>query len=407
MFSKDQLSQLNEPIDDQLVCGVYLKLDKSAFRSIRNEFNIAQSALRKLSQNPSEHEVDQLQSHCLEVWGDLATSLFNNFISITRDIELISWFIAAQTLLDNTLESTANSLQWLADLVEQHWEPLNPVIPVEKLISDSDQGQVCEQTKAKINAFSQFMGDSEDSSILYAPLLQFSLLGSVTFYDFQSAEKKGGVPTLKESVALILNGERNAIQEKLNNVMRCRKEIERMETVLAIKTAEANITNASLGFVKNLFFKLDNALQVLSGMAAKKESSITSEPDNANITEASSEEFELLAGENNLLSVTQAREINDVPVLLRNDNLDIIAASNSMNRDLAFRLLRQIADYFHVSEPHSPISFMLEKSIRWGYLPLPELLQEMLKEKSEDKIESIFNTVGLDSKEKIDLPNVN
>jgi type VI secretion system protein ImpA len=83
-----------------------------------------------------------------------------------------------------------------------------------------------------------------------------------------------------------------------------------------------------------------------------------------------------------------------------------LGALNNMNRDLAFHLLREIADYFRQSEPHSPSAFMLEKVIRWGYLPLPELLQEMMAEKSADSVTAMFNAVGLNHLEQVNLPEV-
>ena len=128
-FSKHQIEQLSTPLSDDSICGVYLKLDKGAFRPLRNEFNVAQTALRKLSQNPSADEKDALQEACLNSWKTLSDSLFEQFSNTTRDIELISWFVAAQFLLDTTLESAANSLEWLADLSEKYWVHLNPVLP--------------------------------------------------------------------------------------------------------------------------------------------------------------------------------------------------------------------------------------------------------------------------------------
>ncbi len=87
-------------------------------------------------------------------------------------------------------------------------------------------------------------------------------------------------------------------------------------------------------------------------------------------------------------------------------NLSELGDLNNMNRDLAFHLLREVSDYFRQSEPHSPISFLLEKAIRWGYLSLPELLQEMMSEQSSDTLSSIFNAAGLNHLDQVLLPDV-
>jgi len=58
----------------------------------------------------------------------------------------------------------------------------------------------------------------------------------------------------------------------------------------------------------------------------------------------------------------------------------ITAALNS--RDDAFKQLNIIADYFKKTEPHSPISFMLTKTVRWGNMPLEELMKELIPDSS-------------------------
>lgn len=405
-FSEDQISLFLEPLAPQAPCGIYLKLDKSAYRSIRNEFNLAQTSLRKLCQNPSEDEKDELESFNISSWDRFASTLLTLFTSTTRDIELISWFIASQILLDDSFESVANVFQWLADLIERHWFSINPTLSDDALTSDTDMGRLAEQTKIKLKAFSQLMGDSEESSLIYAPLLQTPLVGLVTFFDFQSADKKGEIPALKEKVALVLKDEKKEVQEKLNNTFRCLYEIDRIDAVLKIKIIEAQVKNVNLSFVKNLFTKVDAALQQLSGMSAQKKVFVSEHdenvPDQGDALDTSlTQEVDALSQQD-----LQGNIGNEIAMILRADNLNLIATSNNMNRDLAFRLLREVADYFYVSEPHSPISFMLEKAIRWGYLSLPELLQEMLKEKNSDQVEGIFSDLGLDCDNKLDLPHV-
>jgi len=73
-----------------------------------------------------------------------------------------------------------------------------------------------------------------------------------------------------------------------------------------------------------------------------------------------------------------------------------------MNRDLAFHELRKIANYFAKSEPHSPVSFLLEKAIRWGYMSLPDLMEELVS--GNDKVLGQINLITGISEEKADLP---
>jgi type VI secretion system protein ImpA len=83
-----------------------------------------------------------------------------------------------------------------------------------------------------------------------------------------------------------------------------------------------------------------------------------------------------------------------------------LANQQVVNRDQAFRQIRDIADYFRKTEPHSPVAYLLEKVIRWGYMPLPELMTELLSNQQET-IDRIFNLTGLDEEGATALPEVN
>ncbi|MHC6527710.1 type VI secretion system protein TssA [Vibrio proteolyticus] len=403
-FSKQNIEQLVVPIASDAVCGRYLKLDKSAFRPLRNEFNVAQTALRKLSQNPSEDELEDLQKACLASWQTLAESLLNQFETTTRDIELIAWFIAAQILLDSSLNSAANVLQWLAELAEQHWASLHPVLPEEKLKSTEPDQQQREQADAKVKAFFQLNGDSEESSIVYAPLLQQVLVGNVSFYDYQSAERKGEVNQLKARVSAMAVQQRAEIQQRMDNTVRCIEQVERLAAVVSQHTQNVGVSAANFGFVKALFQRLEHALHQLTGV--KPTPKTTSAPT-AVISEQP--ENRVSSGADDGLTPCQAAQsyvVSGAPLSLSAGNLAQIATTNNMNRDLAFHLLREVSDYFRQSEPHSPVSFLLEKAIRWGYLPLPELLQEMMAEQGGDTLSKIFNAAGLNHLDQVTLPDV-
>ncbi len=52
----------------------------------------------------------------------------------------------------------------------------------------------------------------------------------------------------------------------------------------------------------------------------------------------------------------------------------------NLDRDKAFEILQQIATYFRQTEPHSPVSYMIQKCVQWGKLSLPQLLLELVKD---------------------------
>ncbi len=67
-------------------------------------------------------------------------------------------------------------------------------------------------------------------------------------------------------------------------------------------------------------------------------------------------------------------------------------------REEAFARLREVADYFRGAEPHSPIALLVERAVRWGNLSFPQLLQEMVK--SDDNLAPIWDVLGISAPER-------
>jgi len=403
LFSKKDIPELMSPIQDDAVCGVYLKSDKGAFRPLRNEFNVAQTSMRKLSQNPSAEEREILQEQNHENWEQLSQSLLKQFQTVTRDIELVSWFMASQVVLDEQLDALSNTLVWLGDLVEQQWDELNPVLPESKLKSDGEAGCAAEQYEAKVKAFFQLLGDSEESSLLYAPMLFQPLVGDISFFDYQSAERKGELNQLKQQASAHVGHERAQINQKLNNLTLCLEQIGRLAGLTREKANSIGVASPNFNFVKGLMTKYSAALQQLTGVKVELKAAAPAPETQDQALESS--RVEQLDSSGISPSVASSVEAA-APMTLGTGNLSQTAKTNSMNRDVAFHLLREISDYFRQSEPHSPVSFLLEKAIRWGYLPLPELLQDMMAEQQGDQLNQIFNAAGLNHLDQVLLPDV-
>jgi len=59
------------------------------------------------------------------------------------------------------------------------------------------------------------------------------------------------------------------------------------------------------------------------------------------------------------------------------------APSGAINtREAAFAQLLEIAKFFRKTEPHSPVSYVIEKAVKWGNMPLNELINELIPDSS-------------------------
>jgi len=59
----------------------------------------------------------------------------------------------------------------------------------------------------------------------------------------------------------------------------------------------------------------------------------------------------------------------------------------------ALRLLAEIAAFLRETEPHSPVSYLIQRAVRWGEMPLAQVLQEVVKDPAV--LSHIWDTLGI------------
>jgi type VI secretion system protein ImpA len=63
------------------------------------------------------------------------------------------------------------------------------------------------------------------------------------------------------------------------------------------------------------------------------------------------------------------------------------------SRKEALEQLQNVADFFRRTEPHSPVSYLVQRAARWGQMPLAEWLQEVIK--NAEVLGEVKETLGL------------
>ncbi|MNS87533.1 hypothetical protein D3C72_1214800 [compost metagenome] len=58
----------------------------------------------------------------------------------------------------------------------------------------------------------------------------------------------------------------------------------------------------------------------------------------------------------------------------------MLAHGRIEDRAHAYQLIRDVADYLARHEPHSPTPYLLRRAVRWGQMPLADLMQDILRE---------------------------
>lgn len=59
-----------------------------------------------------------------------------------------------------------------------------------------------------------------------------------------------------------------------------------------------------------------------------------------------------------------------------------VAAGAIQNRQDALKRLADLAEFFRKTEPHSPISYLVQRAVKWGEMPLETWLQDVIKDEA-------------------------
>ena len=59
----------------------------------------------------------------------------------------------------------------------------------------------------------------------------------------------------------------------------------------------------------------------------------------------------------------------------------------------AYETLERLADYLGSIEPHSPTPYLIRRAVSWGKMPLPQLMNEILREGGD--LHGMMNMLGL------------
>ena len=63
------------------------------------------------------------------------------------------------------------------------------------------------------------------------------------------------------------------------------------------------------------------------------------------------------------------------------------------SRQEALRRLSEVAEFFRQTEPHSPVSYLVQRAVKWGTMPLDGWLQEVIKD--EAVLGALRETLGV------------
>ncbi|SCZ61395.1 type VI secretion system protein ImpA [Epibacterium ulvae] len=377
------MADILAPIPGDSPYGVFLKGERQIYRGLRNAFNGAQAAWRKYSETPDALADSENQSANAVAWEALAEQCASCLCETSKDLEILSWYVASKLHGHKPFEKTRDALAAMADLLETGFENLQPNPPVEKLRGDTDEVKAAEIAELRLRSFVQLFGEVEGSGLLNAPLTNLPLIGEVTFGKFLLADKDGNLEELKAEVMAHIGGEGQALTSKIEALQSMHDLITGIDKRVKTYATAHGQTPPSIGYGLRQITDMLSAIQrLVEGLGFPW-------PGEEAIAEEGAAEESVQPEEQ-----SNTGEVRAPAATASGGRFN--PTGNVANRKDALKAIAQLATYFRTTEPHSPICLLLDRAVRWGNLSAAELYREILSEGSVGMAQMALMT-GLES----------
>ena len=358
-------AQLLEPIPGENPAGKPLREDFSP-TSVYHQIKDARAAARAAERSVVfDDEQSESQSSRAD-WKAILKLGPKVIAEESKDLEITAWLTEA-LVREHGYAGLRDGFRLIRELAELFWDDLYPlpdedgvitrVAPVTGLNGEEADGVLITPiANVPITAEGTYRG------LTVSDYQQASDLEQVADPDKRAQRIDQGAVTMQMFDKAVLETPPESFRELLEDLTQCSEEFGKLCAVMEEKCGEGEDGYPLAPPSSNIRGALQSARETLCNIAK----GVLEDMD-----------AELVGGDG---------EGSMVPV-------DARPGSRVQTREDAFRALLQVAEFFKRTEPHSPVSYALEQAVRWGKMPLPDLLAELIPE--EAAREQLFKLVGI------------
>lgn len=354
------LDSLLAPIAGDVASGINLRNSEqylSLYYAVKDARNLARRQERLLIQG------EAVESDPLIAWQKVISLSQEILGTHSKDLEICAWFIEA-LLRVKQVQGLREGFFLASQLCERYWETLYPLPDEEGLA-------------IRVAAFAGLNGEDTEGTLI-APISNVLLAKSEQFGTFALWEYQ---------------------QAKfINNIADPQKKAARLADMdLDLKKIESAIEDTPIAFYKNLLVDLEGCLDEYKKLTEFLYLKCGHEaPPSSQIREALQNYLTLVK----FLSRDRLGSDSGLPMenVSTSTQGSVIQINRIQAREDALNSLMEIANFFLINEPHSPLSYLIQKVVRWGKMPLPELLSELI---SDERIRNeTFTLAGIPEHQK-------
>ncbi|HED35855.1 MAG TPA: type VI secretion system protein TssA [Gammaproteobacteria bacterium] len=352
---EELLESMLHPVSEEKPVGEDIREDPSPtspYYSIKDARNSARAAERS---NMFDGDSTEADIHWKKV-ASLAPDILRNN---AKDLEVASWYTEARVRIDG-FTGLLYSFKLIHGLIEKYWDNLYP-LPDEYGI------------ETRVSPLSGLNGEGSDG-VLIPPLRNMDITegeypGPFSFWQYQQAAELKHITD---------DDERLAKADKLGfNMEGFNKSVASSSSEFFVYTRDS--------VSKAIDIYRDTA-RLLDEYCGTEDS-----PPTSNITSILEECLGAIKYVGTEAKKFPAEVVTEPESTTSNSGDTSSSAPTSQpvqatgpvkSREDAFTKITEIASFFRKTEPHSPISYILERAVVWGEMSLEELMKELITDES-------------------------
>lgn len=356
------IDSLLEPISDDTPTGTDIRENSSPtspYYTVKDARNAARAAERKNENFANPEDYDPYFREARDHWRTVTDSAPKVLRDDAKDLEITSWYIEALARTHG-FAGLRYGFELARRLVETYWDELHPM-------PDEEDGM-----SFRTSSLTGLNGAGAEGTLI-APIRNIPLIededfdGPFAYWRYKQAiEIKGIEDPVKrakrvEETGLDFGKIKDAFTRKNDKDLLATLEdiegaIEQIKAMGAALDERCEAQHAPP--TRNIITALDDCQRAIKFITDGRFDPQEPSED----AEVAAEDGAAGGGERAAPASTPGGPIR--------------------SREDAFKQLGQISEFFRKTEPHSPIPFMLERTVQWGRLPFAELIQKLIPDDS-------------------------
>jgi type VI secretion system protein ImpA len=360
--------RLLKPISAQQPAGAEMKEDpalSTKYFKVKDAREAARGAERKQAQaiSAGEPESGGDAPNWRQVFDLTTAAIADN----SKDLWIAAWLIEALVRLHG-FAGLRDGFRLVRELSETYWDNIHP--------RPDDEGYAT--TVAQLTGLN---GDDSQGALI-APISDIPLTDSPTYGKLTSADHLDAL-------------ELEQVADPQKRALRIEQGVNTLELLdKAAADTPVEFFRQSLDDLDQAIAEFGRMTVVLGEKCGKDASGYSLAPPSSNLANALSACRERLVSLSRHVLASESETGADGQLGPATVGGSLVVDKSRMpTREDAFRSLLQVADFFRRTEPHSPVSYALEQAVRWGRMPLPELLQELIMDDTVRK--DLFRRTGI------------